>query len=153
MSEMFCVHTTHGYIPLSRISRITEPPAPRQDPDAAMAQIVHYTDAAGEAAEARVLHPIFQSDLLPAIPAPTGYEALRVVIDPAGDEPPTIRRSPIIAWRLDGQNAIPVTVGDDVSHAHVGIRAPDGWIYGPDEGERINSEEHWLRLVLTKAGM
>ena len=150
MSEMFCVHTTHGYIPLSRISRITEPPAPRQDPDAAMAQIVHYTDATGEAAEARVLHPIFQSDLLPAIPAPTGYEALRVVIDPAGDEPPTIRRSPIIAWRLDGERAIPITAEPLEDHDGIGICTPEGSVFGPGPGDNVVTPEQWLPMMIAR---
>lgn len=151
MMTTFMISTDQGLIPSCRIARIeTRGRSPRA-PHHMYPQVAHYTDATGAPATATLTCPVSESDFMPVIPAAPGYEALQVV-EPEGatHEAPSVRRSPIIAWRIDGPTAMPVTLDSFGECLDTGVLAPDGWVYGPAEGERIYSEKHWLQSMVAR---
>jgi hypothetical protein len=87
--------------------------------------------------------------LLPVVPAAPGYTWLVYF----AHDPPVVERFPVVAWRIDGAEASPVTF-EGYAHAGnivgAGILVPDGRVICPREAT-FASEAEWAEAMLRQA--
>ena len=72
-----------------------------------------------------------------------------------GDDGPLIDRAPVVAWRITGNGAVPVSPGEDVPWFNdaFGVLLPDGRIVDASVGASHDDEKDWLRTVALLANV
>jgi hypothetical protein len=86
--------------------------------------------------------------LLPVVPAAPGYTWLVYF----AHDPPVVERFPVVAWRIDGVEASPVTFEDYAEAGNIvgaGILVPDGRVICPREAT-FPSEAEWAEAMLRR---
>ncbi|MCG5531287.1 hypothetical protein LRD18_10510 [Halorhodospira halochloris] len=121
----FAIETDAGLIPSERITRVIQPKG-----NNLITKIEYLAEKGGrEIAQTQV--PVDNADFLPVIPATPGYELLELFPDPDVSDGIAVDRTPIIAWRIEGQAALPVTALDPPSEKPV-ILTPSGAVITND---------------------
>ncbi|MFP4147668.1 MAG: hypothetical protein ACLFSI_08150 [Halorhodospira sp.] len=123
----FAVSTQGGLIPSERVIRVRPPTAE------SFGSQLEYAADGGQQATAQTPIPITPVDFLPVIAATPGYELLEPFDDPEAPEGIAVDRTPIVAWRIDGQSALPVTPLDAPPSDHTAILTPSGAVIAPDQ--------------------
>lgn len=102
----FSIYTQDGLIPASRLIRIipTSKAGGARSP-----QRVEYATEQNQTAITEAIAPAHEVDFLPVIPASPGYELIVAHKDPDAIDGVSVERIPIVAWRIEGQSALPVT--------------------------------------------
>ena len=123
----FAVTTKEGLIPSERVIRIA-PPTTKP-----LGSQVEYAADAGQQATAHTPVPITHVDFLPVITATPGYEVIEAFPDPEAPDGIAVDRTPIVAWRIDGQSALPVAPLDTPPDDKPAILTPSGAVIAPDQ--------------------
>lgn len=140
----FAVTTSDGLIPSPRIIRIAAPPA------VPFRLQIEYAGDEGRQAMTRSSPPIRTVDFQPVIPAAPGFEVVEITPAPETLLGYDLVRTPIIAWRLDGERAIPITAEPLEDHDGIGICTPEGSVFGPGPGDNVVTPEQWLPMMIAR---
>jgi len=83
----------------------------------------------------------------PVVPTLPGFFVAQVV----GPDPYELHRAPVVAWRIDTYDSMPVTAGADITtdSNEWGVLCPDGRVVESD-GETHESEDAFLRAAIER---
>lgn len=137
------LETNDGYIPSSRVLLYRPKTKGRS-------ALVYYRENGKEVAsacdmdEVRVMYAF-----MPVVPATPGFFKLTLTDD--GQDGYGTFKQPIVAWRIDDDNAIPVVLESEIDKSEYGyILCPDGQVMWPYV-EYFNSEKDWFNYAVKHA--
>ncbi|MBK1736231.1 hypothetical protein CKO15_13355 [Halorhodospira abdelmalekii] len=122
----FAIDTSDGVIPADRIIRTLRPRG-------CHTTMVEYQGGDGQPAKTQASVPISLVDYLPVIPSTPGYEVVELFPDEDAIDGLGIERIPIVAWRIDGQSALPVIPLDTLHGDDQAILTPSGAVFARDQ--------------------